>query len=349
MERKHGTGGLAMVDPKSCDTYWDWSEYPSEPAVRLIPRSVLRDFLLSNLDEGLVHYSKAFESFETIGEGDARAAQCNFADGTHTVCDIIVGADGANSRVKLAVGLDNKVDTKIRCLLLYSRLSRSSVEAMPTNFVTRYWMALLERYGMFISPWLPQIQNQNENRDTGYGGSSSLEGVDWANANLALGIFGCEEDFSAKLGPASSRSVDGKMIKECFASILKEGDVDERLLSLAEGAVEQASQFVKFTCCSRPPNGWAACSSDVPCVLIGDSLHSMPPTRGMGGNLALADAADLAHYLIQWKGNDRTDDFWRQLTRLQNDISERGFSFVGSSVFWAKQVSCSQIEVLMKG
>ena len=41
---------------------------------------------------------------------------------------------------------------------------------------------------------------------------------------------------------------------------------------------------------------------DLPLILIGDSIHAMPIYTGSGGNLALADASDLADYIIQNNG-----------------------------------------------
>ena len=40
-------------------------------------------------------------------------------------------------------------------------------------------------------------------------------------------------------------------------------------------------------------------NSELPLILIGDSLHAMPPYTGSGGNLALADADELSDYIIK--------------------------------------------------
>jgi salicylate hydroxylase len=59
-----------------------------------VSRISLRQVLLSGMDD-LVRLGKTFESYEVLS--DARVTAC-FADGTSDTADLLIGADGANSR-----------------------------------------------------------------------------------------------------------------------------------------------------------------------------------------------------------------------------------------------------------
>lgn len=56
----------------------------------------------------------------------------------------------------------------------------------------------------------------------------------------------------------------------------------------------------------------------------------------MGGNLALADAADLAERIAAAAKDGATDNIIAALSGFQEEISDRGFEMVGSSVFLGK-------------
>src|SRR5690349_14104981 len=61
-----------------------------------VSRMTLRQVLLSGL-AGIVHPGKEFVRYDRTPSGQVTAA---FADGSSAVCDVLVAADGANSRVR---------------------------------------------------------------------------------------------------------------------------------------------------------------------------------------------------------------------------------------------------------
>lgn len=74
--------------------------YPDEPdpAERAYPvdRHTLRGILLSGLD-GALHLGKTFQRYEIGSDGRPTAY---FADGTSVTGDVLIGADGINSRLR---------------------------------------------------------------------------------------------------------------------------------------------------------------------------------------------------------------------------------------------------------
>ncbi|MFK4105756.1 FAD-dependent oxidoreductase [Streptomyces sp. NPDC019531] len=65
-----------------------------------IDRGQLRDLLLNSLAPGTVHWGRALERVSGPAEGPR---QLHFADGTTVETDLVIGADGAFSRVRPAV------------------------------------------------------------------------------------------------------------------------------------------------------------------------------------------------------------------------------------------------------
>jgi 2-polyprenyl-6-methoxyphenol hydroxylase-like FAD-dependent oxidoreductase len=49
---------------------------------------------------GRIQYGKGFDRYETFTEPTGKEkVKVFFSDGTHDICDVLVGADGANSKV----------------------------------------------------------------------------------------------------------------------------------------------------------------------------------------------------------------------------------------------------------
>ncbi len=336
-EQRDGIGGLVIVDAETCNVVWDWTKCSSEPKPRIIPRTDLRDLLISDLD---INYSKSFSSFEILKDDGAGGAKVHFDDGSFVFCDLVVGADGSSSQVKTCLGLDNKLDTGVCTIFMFANATEAMVRSMPEHFVTRYWMVVMKDFAIFISTWLPQKKDDNPSTSsaTHAQGAVNLDTVDWEQSNIAIGILGPRDKFNERLSGRVIDELSAPDLKQVFLQILTQEKADDRLYNLVQSAIEPSAQFVKFSSCTRPPDEWFESHKDIPAVLIGDALHSMPPTRGMGGNLALADAADLAERIAAAVGTNATGSITAALAGFQEEVSNRGFEMVGSSVFWARQV-----------
>lgn len=79
----------------------DLTQLPTYSKSAGINRVVLRDILLEPIKKsGLIKYGKGFDHYEIITEKTGKErVKVYFSDGTDDVCDVLVGADGANSKV----------------------------------------------------------------------------------------------------------------------------------------------------------------------------------------------------------------------------------------------------------
>jgi 2-polyprenyl-6-methoxyphenol hydroxylase-like FAD-dependent oxidoreductase len=70
-------------------------------------------------------------------------------------------------------------------------------------------------------------------------------------------------------------------------------------------------------------------------VLLGDAVHSMPPTGGLGANTALRDARLLARQLAAVAGGERP--LLPALAEYEADMCDYGFAAVRSSLTMLRQ------------
>jgi 2-polyprenyl-6-methoxyphenol hydroxylase-like FAD-dependent oxidoreductase len=224
-----------------------------------IDRGQLRDLLLDSLEPGTVRWDHAVEKVSGPADGPRRV---HFLDGTTVETDLVIGADGAFSRVRPAVSPARPQYTGIS----------------------------------FLEAWFQDVEN--------------------AHPGLALLV-----------GQGSATAADGD---RCLFAQRNSGDhirvyVIQRLpadwiiasgLSVDDTAGVRARLVDAFSCWSPPvlqmitdndgpyvdrplfalpvPHTW----EHTPTVtLLGDAAHLMPPL-GVGANLAMLDACELALALV---------------------------------------------------
>jgi 2-polyprenyl-6-methoxyphenol hydroxylase-like FAD-dependent oxidoreductase len=224
-----------------------------------IDRGQLRGLLLESLAEGTVRWDHAVTGVMPLGDGTWRLL---FDDGSTEEADLVVGADGAWSRVRPVLS-----DATPR----YSGVT--FVEAGFDDCDTRH-PALAGIVGdgtMLVST-----------------GSRALLAQRNSNGHIRVYVaFRAPQDWQVAAGVA----LDDTAAVRAHLLRMFEG-WDERLLHLVrhnDGGFVNRPVFVLPV-----PHTW----EHVPGVtLLGDAAHLMPPV-GLGANLAMLDGADLAHALI---------------------------------------------------
>lgn len=245
-----------------------------------VDRRVLRRILLSGLG-GAVHLGAEFVGYDHEPDGRVTAV---FADGHRVTGDVLIGADGAGSRVRAqylpdagrhdsgAVGIGHK---------------------LHLDDDTRAWVPKAMTRGMTITT-TPE----------GMLFTAVFEPRDGTEARLAdLGVTDVPE-----LGPyvLAALVIDPRVLPADPAELASNPDPEalpravERLVAgwhptlrrlLADS--DPAARGVQVFRASTPTPAW----TPTRVTLLGDAIHQMPPVGGMGGNTALRDASLLTHLL----------------------------------------------------
>lgn len=223
-------------------------------------RSDLRDLLLASLKPDTIQYGMSFESATPKGNG---VHELLFADGTSTEVDLVVGADGAWSRV--------------RPLLSAERPSYEGVMFIEVHFQdvdeTHPGIAeLVGNGGMFAMQDNKALIAQRQSRERIRTYVAFRGGVDWA----------------------AEAGIDAKDATAVRTFLLEKfDDWSPELRSLLTDCDDE---FIARPMYSLPvPHVW---NTRAGVTILGDAAHLMSPFSGLGANTAMLDGADLAEAIL---------------------------------------------------
>ena len=223
---------------------------------RAVNRDALRDALLIGLDD-VIQWGASFDHYEEVD--DQVVAHC--ADGRRFTADLLVGADGSNSRVRgqRHPGLDRQ-DLGILTISSRVALTPELVAQLPPTLIDGAVNNVVpSRPGwMFVSTW--------ETTDERY--------VVWAWA----------ADRSTY--PDDVETVGGNDLRVIVAERVKDWAPALRRLV----AQTEPDTMAAITLKTMPPVPDFAPSR---VTLIGDAIHNMTPMAGIGANTALRDAGTI--------------------------------------------------------
>jgi 2-polyprenyl-6-methoxyphenol hydroxylase-like FAD-dependent oxidoreductase len=273
--RPGGGFGFLRTDLRELVVIEDAVMYPDDPdpAERAYPvdRHTLRGVLLDGLDH-TVQYGKTFERYELAPDGRPTAY---FADGTCATGDVLVGADGINSRVRAQyLPSATRRDAGAFGVGLKLPLSAATRAWLPTRLAQGMNLVLTARpYFLF---------------------TSVFERHQPAGDDYLLCAFVARND----IFPAHPERLDGTRLKTRIAELVTGWDPALRRL-IDECPPDEVIAF-PFQVSERLAP-WP--SSRV--TALGDAVHAMPPAGGNGANTALRDAALLTRQLSQAAHGER--------------------------------------------
>jgi 2-polyprenyl-6-methoxyphenol hydroxylase-like FAD-dependent oxidoreductase len=223
-----------------------------------IDRGQLRDLLLDSLQPGTVQWGQALK---TVGGPDSGPRRLHFADGTSAEADLVIGADGAFSRVRPAV-------------------SPAVPEYTGITFLEARFSDVENRH-----PGIAEL--------VGQGGAAAADGE--------RGLF-AQRDSGNHIRVHLIRRAPADWITASGLSTENPDHTDgirARLLAdyahwsprMRQMVADNDGRYTDRPLFALPvPHTWEPSST---VTLLGDAAHLMPPL-GVGVNLAMLDAAELA-------------------------------------------------------
>jgi 2-polyprenyl-6-methoxyphenol hydroxylase-like FAD-dependent oxidoreductase len=246
---------------------------------RAVSRGALRDALLLGLNtetrtaDDVIRWNRAVTGYRHTPDGRI-AVQC-FDDGTEEACDLLVAADGANSRIRgqRLPGLSRR-ELGILNIAGRAPLTPDLVRELPATLIDGAVNNIVPRHPgwMFVSTWhLDTADTDSAPRPrsaavwawVGDQADYPRDVGTWTPAQLHDHV----KDRTADWSPAIRRLLD-------HTDTTTVAPVPLRTMPILEP--------------------WEP--SRV--TLLGDAIHNMTPMAGIGANTALRDAAELADALL---------------------------------------------------
>lgn len=245
-----------LVDYKTAQPLFEEILPPGTGDRPEIDRKVLRDLLLASLRPGTVHWGHKLVAVDKVPTGECW--QLTFADGSQGAFDLVIGANGAWSKVR-------------------SRLS----DAVPAYTGV-----------MFIECWLHDVDTQYPSiaHMVGHGTLFALHDnrglIAQRNGDGHIRLYAA---FRAPLGWNMKQRINLADLDQAKTALHTWFDGwAPQLTAMIDASLDQVI--------SRPiyalpeDHCWQSMSG---LTMIGDAAHLMPPV-GFGVNLAMIDAAELA-------------------------------------------------------
>jgi 2-polyprenyl-6-methoxyphenol hydroxylase-like FAD-dependent oxidoreductase len=255
-----------------------------------VSRMTLRQVLLTGLED-VVSFDKRFSRYQHNEDGSVTAF---FEDGSHSTGDVLVGADGAGSRLRKQrlphARLEETGIVSIGGKLPLTAESRALISDKMNEGVT---LVLAPKgYGGIVH--VMEFKWNRHGVKEGVGGNDAALIADWPGLlydntadYIMWGVWGARQNLPAD--PTNLEAAD--LVR--FASDMTR-DWHPNIRKLIE-RTDPTTTFAINIRTSVPLSSWQ--SSNV--TLLGDAIHTMTPGRGVGANTALRDAALLAKKLTE--------------------------------------------------
>ncbi|MQA97818.1 MAG: NAD(P)-binding protein [Streptosporangiales bacterium] len=272
-----------------------------------VSRINLREVLLDGLGD-VVEHGRAFERYSITQDGRVTA---HLADGGAVTGDLLIGADGANSRVRdQFLPHAGRIDTGVVAVAGKYRLTAESRARLPRVLTTRANSVVPAGPGfLFTAVWEPDASAGSHGDGAAY--------TFWAYADAA--------------GRLPAEGLGGEALIRLVGERIQ--GWSPRLRELVAESDPETVNAIRVR--SAPPrvDPWET----GPVTLLGDAIHSMTPMAGIGANTALRDADLLRRVLIEVAEGRR--GLRDAVGEYERRMREYGFAAVRLSLRNARQVA----------
>jgi 2-polyprenyl-6-methoxyphenol hydroxylase-like FAD-dependent oxidoreductase len=285
---------------------------------RSISRITLRRILLAGLEHD-VQFNKRFLRYEETPDG---AILAHFEDGTSAEADLLVAADGVNSGVrKQYLPHAEPIDTGVVGIGGTIPLTHGVMALAPHLLLDGPVMVVpATACSMFMAMWKRSGEARQTLRRLG------IEGPLPGDEDYLILALGGRPDFFGLDNEAAPAS--GSTLKDALRRTVV--GWHPSLRKLVE-MIDEQELFLNHVRTAPPPVPWK--STQI--TLLGDAIHSMTPYRGVGGNIALKDAALLSSRLLQVHRGEKP--LLHAIAEYEASMREYAFAAVADSLKAMKQ------------
>ncbi|CAK7207625.1 hypothetical protein SEUCBS139899_010435 [Sporothrix eucalyptigena] len=311
------SGGVLSAAPILYDTQFrqllDLTKFPAYSKSAPINRVVLRDYLQEKLvAAGRVQFGKKFTGYSIVDENDSGVhdeslrsckVRVQFADGSEDECDLLISAEGSRSRINKQIGLDNIVQLQ-RCwgFLAKGSLPRAKLLALGPEVHKGPVAVISDGIALFYSAYLPkgtENSNRSEARHEDTSNKDNVPEFDEEMSSLFWGLL-----VPVEKCPENPLALEDK-IGFCLESIKH---WDPRFEGMLRAIDNDDVHVFQPRASNNPGIDWRSKakskSGDDPSKghdqvwLLGDAIHPMLPSRGMGANQSMSDTADMLPEIV---------------------------------------------------
>ncbi|KAF9773243.1 hypothetical protein IL306_008988 [Fusarium sp. DS 682] len=339
-----------IFSPSDLKVLIDLSKAPVYEKSAPIARTRLRNFLQKPLQErDVIQFGKKYVRYEvlqgkTAGHSNIRV---HFSDDSYQDCDVLVSAEGSGSHINKQIGLNNII-TEVKPghggYLGKCHLPWPVLQTLPRQLLEKGTIYTGNSKAMvFAAVYLPDSMSSNKAADADLTETLKPKNYDQDEASLFLGIGWTTGPEVAELSQVQDKK--GLMKKK-----LAEAGFHPDFHKLVDAVDNEAIMTTPWRYAkSDTPIDWRQrllsqhenkTNPDIanPRVwLIGDSIHPMLPSRGMGANNAIHDTADALGPLLELaevknkQGGVTDDHVGRQLAVYEKAMMPRAFEWVKKS------------------
>lgn len=285
--------GLAAFDerlnPQPAPTFDD-PRGDDPDKIDAVDRVTLRHVLLAGLDD-VVHFGKRFVRYELTG-GEVVA---HFADGTSAAGDVLVAADGAHSTVREQArpGDDRIRDMGVRAILSRTPRSKAIEAGLPETLRDRF-VNVTGTDGLRLA-LMPMVFRTPPARAAAqlWPGLETGDGDDYY-----MSVFSVHRDVLG-LSDEVFFAMTGEQLRRLVLDRTADWHPD---LDGVFAHSEPAETYPLALRVTVPVEPW----EPGPVIPLGDAVHLMPPTGGVGANTALRDASGLSRALASVDRGERS-------------------------------------------
>lgn len=287
-----------------------------------VSRMTLRQVLLTGVED-VVHFDKDFTRYEQHDDGTVTA---HFADGSSASGDLLVSAEGANSRVRQQYLPHAKlVETGLIGITGKTPLTPETRALLPDRVFKGVTLTHGPKGAICIIHVMRFKWDTNGELKHGIGGTDADAIKNWPGL-----LYDNSRDYinwgfwaAADKLPADVLDLHGKELMQLVTDLTPGWHPNlHKLFSLAD----PDSLFAIRIRTSEPVPPWESTTI----TLLGDAIHTMTPGKGVGANTALRDAALLCDELIA--AHEGRKPVLRAIADYEAEMIPYGFARVTESL-----------------